>query len=97
MHDMLAYDIGMRHIKKNKTLFKDWNNGEHSPGRQLKKFGSFRLASTAGTITGEHEDGSGSLTMLEVDYGLKVSGLCHSEPLSIADSSSITGMVDLPS
>ncbi|KAH8083522.1 hypothetical protein HD553DRAFT_324434 [Filobasidium floriforme] len=51
MHDVLAYNIGMRHIKKNKTLLKNY---------------------TAGTIKGDHEDGSGCLTMLEVDYGLKV-------------------------
>lgn len=89
---MLAYDIGMWHIKKNKTLSESWYNGEHSPGQQINKFGSFRLASTAGTITSDHEDGSGCLTMLEVDYGLKVSGLCRDGTHPTTDSSSITGM-----
>ncbi|KAG7529019.1 hypothetical protein FFLO_05812 [Filobasidium floriforme] len=51
MHDVLAYNIGMRHIKKNQTLSKNWYDG---------------------TITGDHEDGSGCLPMLEVDYGLEV-------------------------
>lgn len=82
----------MRRIKKNKTLSKNWYNGEQSPGQQINKFGSLRLASTAGTITGDHEDGSGCLTMLEVDYGFKVSGLCRDGIRPTTDSSSITGV-----
>jgi hypothetical protein len=73
-------------------LLKNWYNGEHSPGQQINKFGSFRLASTAGTITGDHEDGSGCLTMLEVDFGLRVSGLCRDGTHPTTDSSSIAGM-----
>lgn len=57
--------------KWNNENDEDWSD-RLSPPRQLQKFGSFRLMSTAGTITGKHEDGSGTLTILDVIYGHKI-------------------------